>query len=508
MKQSLFLLIITCVILAGCKKKPAAITPVLNTGILVKNLNFDNEPVVTSKYKFYASTDVGNDSYKIQNIDSLPVGTSITKLKAQFTPLNDKVRVTVNGKLQVSGVTENDFMNPVIYQASIGNGEVQTIKVIVNVAKIKREPKQFILLNGYLNESDYQAISTRFGTQDTKNTAVGVGVIISYLNNSPENNLAQLNNYLSLALKYNLPILVKLDGEQWWDYRSDLWNWWDPAKPGYNPANRENVEHYDWASDSAVKIGWRNWGRQIRVKPMPNLMSPAYRAACHTAMTKMVDAIKLWKDALPEDKKFLFMGILVGWESAIGVNNFYYPNGNGYLTQPESKDPTAGPVGAPPSRGLQTIGYAAVKSADLASSGTLTAEMQVEVTRRHLEDLSKLVYDRGFTRDKIFTHVGGWFKGETLFSAALNEYSCPGWSFYSTASNPTLDTDVMNALKNSTAPYWSATEWLLMGNHTKEEWISALQLTLGAKTRYVCIYNWSDVLANNNAMDAISEMNR
>ena len=507
-KRYIFILFLISLIFASCKKEASDI-PIKNTGILVKNLNFDNEPPVTSGIKFYASTGLQEDTYIIQNVDSLPVGTNVTNLKAQFTTENDKVLVKVNGVLQVSGVTANDFTFPVIYQACLENGEVQTIKVIVNVAKTKHEPSQFIFLNGYLTDYDCQRISSTFGKQGNKKVAVGIGVLVSYLQGSPQNMITTLNNYLALSSKYSLPVIVQLDGEQWWDYRSDLWNWWDQSKAGYNPANKDNVEWYGWTSDAAVKIGWRNWGSQLRVKPMPNLMSPAYRTACHTEMIKMVNAIKIWWNALPDEKKYLFVGIKVGWESAIGVNNWYYPNGNDYLTQLESNDPKTGlNASILPSRGVQTIGYAAVKTAGIASSGILTDAMQAEVVRLYLEDLSKLVKEQGIPRERIFTHCGGWKDDEILYNSAINEYSCPGWSFYSKSSDPTKDSGAMTALAKSTAPYWCAAEWLLQGNKTEAEWVSAFQLTLGVHTRYVCIYNWNSIETNRNAIDAILEMNR
>ena len=71
------------------------------------------------------------------------------------------------------------------------------------------------------------------------------------------------------------PVLVQIDTEHWWEARPDLWNWWDPAKPGFDPANRENVEWTGWSADDALKIAWRNWGRQIRVLPPPEPGQPA-----------------------------------------------------------------------------------------------------------------------------------------------------------------------------------------------------------------------------------------
>ena len=64
---------------------------------------------------------------------------------------------------------------------------------------------------------------------------------------------------------------------------------------GYEPARlshrriASNVEWTNWSSDSAIKIAWRNWGRQLRVLPPPNLMSPRYREACHEEM-RVIDS--------------------------------------------------------------------------------------------------------------------------------------------------------------------------------------------------------------------------
>jgi hypothetical protein len=378
------------------------------------------------------------------------------------------------------------------------------------VAKKNVTTEKYIFINQTTyTETEVQAIVTKYGGQSNKRVAVGLGVIISVLNGSPANIFAKLNSQLALALKYDTPICVKLDAEIWWDYRSDLWNWWDPTKPGYNPDNRDNVEWTNWNRDAAIKIAWLNWGKQIRMVPCPNFMSLKYKEAADTEITKSVNAIKTWYDGLPPEKKYLLGGIVLGWESSIGVNVFYYPNGNSYLDQPQSNDPTYGKTMTNlPSRGVQTIGYAAIKTAGIATDGTLTEAMQTEIVRHHLEDLSKTVYDLGIPRELIFTHSGGWVQGESLYTAAVNKYSCPGWSFYNYASDPTNDLTVMNALAKSDAPYWGSVEWLLQGNKTQADWVSALTKSLANKSRVVVIYNWNSINTNANALDAIKEINK
>jgi hypothetical protein len=373
-----------------------------------------------------------------------------------------------------------------------------------------RTPSQYILLNFQTPNNtvrDFEEIDSTFGKMGDRRIAIGVGYILSYLEFTPAHVDSALKEVLALSLKHRLPVLIHLDGEQYWGNRPDLWNWWDAAKAGYNPGNKHNVEWHDWSADSAVKIGWRNWGDQRRTLPMPNLMSPPYRHACDSAMRRLVPMVRNWWIALPDSLKYLFVGINVGWESAIGVNNWYYPNGNALLNQPEANDPVYGiNILAFPSRAVQAIGYAAVSTLGLARSGQLKAEHVAEVVRTHLEDLSRICHDLGIPREHLFTHCGGWGKGDPTSYAAVNKYSCPGWSFYDYAFDPTEDVNTMSALRTSEAPYWAATEWWYRGDRGKEEmdWFLAIANTISLPgIRYMCIYNWEAVRTNQGSVAAV-----
>lgn len=336
---------------------------------------------------------------------------------------------------------------------------------------------------------------------------IGVGIVISYLNSKPETLKETLKRFLNLAEKTDTPVLIQLEGENWWGTRPDLWNWWKPEHPGFNPNNRENVEWTGWSSDKAVKIGWRNWGSQIRVLPQPNLMSPRYREACHEMLNLLVPIAIRWWENLPESKKELFIGIKVGHESSIGVNAFYYPNGNSLLDQPSSEDPTTGIDGSDaPSRGVAQIGYAAVKTAGIKSEGRITERDLAEVVSRHLEDICRLVADHGIPRDKLYTHCAGWKEEELLYKSALNQFSCPGWSFYRYAGDPREDIGVQNALKKTEAPFWGAVEWLYQGPRKVETWHNALENTLiDPRCRFICIYNWEGIRESEAILEAIRQ---
>lgn len=377
---------------------------------------------------------------------------------------------------------------------------------------------QFILVNrapgagwnqsnpNSFQRADFEKIKQSLGGATKGHIRTGVCFIFSYFHTADEAVLkASLRRFLQLAKATDTPILIALDGENWWKARPDLWNWWDATKPGYNPANRENVEWTGWSPDDAVKIAWRNWGRQIRVLPPPNLMSARYRAACHQKMAALIPIILKWQKALPKRKKDLFVGIKLGWESSIGVNAWHYPGGNALLDRPEADDPKTGTkTDEVPSRGVATLGYAAAKTAGIRTEGALTEADLAEVTRRHLEDLSQQAARLGVPRDKLFTHAGAWKEDEALYQSALNAFSCPGWSFYQHAGDPQRDIGAQKGIKNSDAPYWAAVEWLFLGPRQTEPWRLALQTTLSDhRCRVLCIYNWESIRDSPPILEAI-----
>lgn len=367
---------------------------------------------------------------------------------------------------------------------------------------------RYLLVNLHpaeVNDETFARIAELAAERAPAGPRLGVGAIISYFRHSPQKCQADLQRLLVLAKQHRLPVIVQLDGEQWWQARPDLWNWWDPGRPGYDPANAANVEWSGWGGQHALKIAWRNWGRQLRVLPPPNLMSPRYRAACHEALAPLLAEIVRWRHSLAPDDAHLLVGVKVGWESAIGMGSHYYPGGNDLLDQDPALDPVQrAQADELPGRGFQVIGYAAVSTAGLAADGELREAHLAEVVRRHLDDLAATVRAAGLPREQVFTHAGGWKEGELLYAAAVNEHSCPGWSFYRHGRNPQDDQTAMAALAASDAPYWAAVEWLPIGAGTADAWTAAIRTTLAAdRCRYLCAYNWRSLANNEPALAGI-----
>lgn len=376
-----------------------------------------------------------------------------------------------------------------------------------SAARESRLQPQYLLINLSAMEQEevYARIATELRPRSGGPLRVGVGRIFSYFGRGRERVADDLREFLARCERHDLAALVALDGEYWLEGRPDLWNWWRTDRPGYDPANRELVEWTSWDPADALKIAWLNWGRQIRVLPPPNLIHPRYRAACREEMRRLVPIVLEWARGLPPEKKDLFVGLKVGWESSIGVNKFYYPNGNALLDRPPADDPRTGIKASElPARGVVQIGYAAVKTAGIRSSGEITEADLAEVARRHMADLAAEAARLGVPRDRLFTHAVGWKEGELLYDAAVNEFSSPGWSFYRHAKDPAADVGVQRALAKSDAPHWAAIEWLHQGPNTVAAWRASLENTLAApRCRLLCIFNWRQIADKPAALEAI-----
>ncbi len=369
-------------------------------------------------------------------------------------------------------------------------------KDITLVARWWAGPKQYVLINDYSWKYNESAITATFGTPVGKDVCAGASVLM-FMFERPEAEFDDIiRRHIADAEQYDCPVLFNFDPITFWDTATDIWNWFDPAKPNYNQENRENVEWYDWGSEHAVKIGWLNWGMQCRLAPMANLFGPKYQAAVAQRFKRYLTIIDDWYKGLPDEKKYLLVGVKVVGELALGVNNWYYPNGNDLYDKDIKDDPQTGiNMYLKPSRGVQTIGYAALTYSGIRTSGTVTGEDIAKVEAKFTDWLCSLTDGYSFTREKIFTHAGGC---DNDLDAALNPKSCPSWSFYlSDAADASNFSYAMGLLQKSDAPYWAVSEWAIGEDSAPANWASGISSGLRIdRCRYVNVC--TNVIGNNN----------
>ena len=356
-----------------------------------------------------------------------------------------------------------------------------------------------------LGRAQFEEVLARFPNRPSAPVQTGISFVFSPLRTPPETTVRALETFLAAAEATETPVVVQIDLEHWWEARPDLWNWWDPAKPGHDPANRANVEWTGWSPDDAVKIAWRNWGRQIRVLPPPNLAAPRYLAACRDEIRRLVPVVMAWHARLPEGRKHLLVGIKLGHETSIGVNAYHHPGGNALLDRPPAGDPVQ-PLdpGDVTARGMAQLGHAALATLGVRTNGAPTEAELRDVARGYLAGLCAEAAAAGVPRRLLFAHGAGWKDGELVYDVPANPHACPGWSFYKHAADPRKDAGVQRNVAASDAPFWAACEWLFQGPRTEEAWRGALAATMAdPRCRYLCVFNWEGIRDSEPVMRAV-----
>ena len=172
-------------------------------------------------------------------------------------------------------------------------------------------------------EQTFRSILTTLGLNGTENPHMKPAVKILFnINNIStavlEKSIAQC---LAMSAKTKVPIFVALQG-QWWWWGSGLWNWFDPAQPGYDPANKANVERHSWAAGTELKVSWHDWATIVRQEPAQNIHAPKVKQFTVQNQQKLGGVVVKWWKALALEDKHLLAGVLVGREAGIGYNGW------------------------------------------------------------------------------------------------------------------------------------------------------------------------------------------
>ena len=359
-------------------------------------------------------------------------------------------------------------------------------------------PEQYFFLNDGYNYFNYASIHAAFGPQDTCRLAVGQAILIYLFDQPLSEYKTKLQKHFSQAEQFHIPILLELDPVSFMRDAPELWNWWDPGKPGFDPANRENVEWSDWGSDNAVRIGWLNWGSQMRILPMINLFSPAYQTAVRERMDSLMTWTSEWYQSLPRERKWLLGGVKITGELAFGINNWYYPDGNKLAEQPATGDPQTGiRIDSLPNRGVGQIGYAALTYMGRKTAGEITIEDIWAIEKEYSAFVASLAQGYGIPRERLFSHSGGWY-GD--LDAAIQPNTCPSWSFYwDEAIHPANYPQVAEHLPKSDAPFWGLSEWNI-GSQPRVKWAEALENAFSIpRWRFISLFNYPTIFQRDSS---------
>ena len=129
---------------------------------------------------------------------------------------------------------------------------------------------------------------------------------------------SRIRSAFAAAHEHDMAVMLHFDFHQAWKKRPDLWNWFDPNKPGYDPNNKYNVEWHGW-DGPPNKVHYLNHGVLERLPPNMCYTSKRTRAEVTRIVSKVIGPVLREEIARlkAEGKEALFVGVLVGSEPSI-----------------------------------------------------------------------------------------------------------------------------------------------------------------------------------------------
>ncbi|MCH7902585.1 hypothetical protein IIC68_02415 [archaeon] len=238
--------------------------------------------------------------------------------------------------------------------------------------------------------------------------------------------IAAINDVFAVAKDKNVAIHLIFESHYFWETREELWNYYDPGLPDYDPTNYLNVEWSDWNA-TPFPIRYLNWGTPQRLAPHMCYNSNDVRSEIERLVTQVIGpAIKTEIDILEsEGKSHLFSGITVGSEPKL--DDYAALNPNDPIRLLMALDNVS----------AVTLGYCALTNKGF-SEVNLPADFRTELANINQEFISfwaENFVSSGISSSKLYTHVAPHpeelndFWNAPLW-VAFNDFSRPGFSSY------------------------------------------------------------------------------
>ena len=261
---------------------------------------------------------------------------------------------------------------------------------------------------------------------------------------------SRIRSAFAAAREHDMAVILHFDFHLRWTKRPDLWNWFDPAKPGYNPNNKYNVEWHGW-DGPPNKVSYVNHGVLERLPPSMCFTGKRIRAEVTRIVSKVIGPVLREELAKlkAEGKEILFAGVLVGLEPAI--DDFSIPNPERMKMIREDGVP-ATPLGY---RALLDRGF----SADHPPHDFHQA--LAEIVQETVAFWCEQFVDAGIPAEKLYPHVAAPAPIEVMNApiwTAFNKYSRPGWTTYPVGVIGESFKPIYDELEKRGNPAWAGVE--------------------------------------------------
>jgi hypothetical protein len=342
------------------------------------------------------------------------------------------------------------FLNSLVYFLMVCSwADAQGLVSVTTLAKngLSGEPRYLIFWNAPEKVGE---LVERVGMKgDGKTRLLGFGLPIETY--EFEAHLPSLiRSAFAAAREHDVAVMLQFDFHLAWKNRPDLWNWFDPNKPGYNPNNKYNVEWHGW-DGPPNKVRYLNWGVLERLPPNMCFTSKTVQAEITRIVSRVIGPVLCEEIAKlkAEDKEALFAGVVVGSEPSI--DDYSKPNAECTKMMEEDGVP-AGPLGY---RALLDRGF----SADNPPADFRQA--LAKIVQETVAFWCEQFVDAGIPAEKLFPHVAAPAPIEMMNApiwTAFNKYSRPGWTTYAVTVLGESFQAIYDELEKQENPAWAGVE--------------------------------------------------
>ena len=260
----------------------------------------------------------------------------------------------------------------------------------------------------------------------------------------------RIRGAFAAAREHDMAVMLHFDFHLAWKNRPDLWNWFDPQKPGYDPNNKANVEWHGW-DGPPNRVRYLNHGVLERLPPNMCYTSKRTRAEVTRIVSKVIAPVL--RDEIAklraEGKEALFAGVLVGSEPSIDD----YSKPNPELAKMMKEDGvSAGPLGY---RALLDRGFSAARPPDDFRKALAT------IIQETVAFWCEQFVDAGIPAEKLYPHVAAPAPAEVMNApiwTAFNKWSRPGWTTYAVEVLGEGFKPVYDELEKRGNPPWAGVE--------------------------------------------------
>ncbi|MFC1596363.1 hypothetical protein ACFL5Q_00255 [Planctomycetota bacterium] len=261
---------------------------------------------------------------------------------------------------------------------------------------------------------------------------------------------SRIRSAFAAAREHDLAVMLHFDFHLAWKNRPDLWNWFDPDKPGYDPNNRYNVEWHGW-DGPPNKIRYLNHGVLERLPPNMCFTSKRTRAEVTRIVSKVIGPVLREEIAKlkAEGKDAFFAGVLVGLEPSI--DDYSQPNPERTKMMDQDGVP-AEPLGY---RALLDRGFSADNPPDDFRQAL------AKIVQETIAFWCEQFVDAGIPPGKLYPHVAAPAPIEMMNApiwTAFNKYSRPGWTTYAVGVLGESFKAIYDELEKHGSPAWAGVE--------------------------------------------------